>query len=311
MNKISSSPKLSICVCTFNRERFLRLCLESIIEQIEGNQNVELIVINNNSTDGTKEYLKKLSLEKPYIRCFDEVKQGLSHAKNKARKEFFGEWLAFIDDDAILSKSWLKIALNYISMKGFDIIGGPYDPWYLDGKVDWYQDVYGSNRKWLPYREDTKLERKSVSGGNMIISRRVLTSIDFDVSKGMVNNVMSYGEETLFQEQARKKGYKIIFVPSLMILHYVPLQKQTKEYFFERARVQGIERMSNKNINANIFVSIGVIIKLCIILLRTIAKNIYMILLGKRKFYNLYLEMNTDFLYYKNFFLASISHEKK
>ncbi|MFM4956264.1 glycosyltransferase family 2 protein [Aeromonas veronii] len=308
---MESNIKLSICICTFNREPFLRSCLESLISLINGQDDIELIVIDNNSVDGTMNYITSLSTKYDFLRYFKETKQGLSHARNRAKVEFLGEWLAFVDDDAVVSDNWLTVVLKYIAQSQYDILGGIYEPWYRDGKVDWYKDIYGSNKAWLTFNNPTELKDKCVSGGNMILSREVLKKINFDTDKGMIAYKRSYGEETFFQNEARKLGFKILFIPDLIIYHYVPLSKQNKMYFFERARIQGEERINNKGISKSRWLPLAIIMKLVVSITFTLIKNLYGMVKGCSKPYNLYIEVYEKFIYYK-FFLKSVTvNEKK
>ena len=85
---------LSIIICTYNRVNFLKLCVDSILDQIQGNENIELIVIDNNSNDNTPEFLQKY-ITKQLI-YFLEKKQGLSYARNKGIQVAKGKNLAFL-----------------------------------------------------------------------------------------------------------------------------------------------------------------------------------------------------------------------
>ena len=59
---------LSIIICTYNRVKFLELCVNSILNQIK-EKNIELIIIDNNSNDNTKQYIKdhKSNIIKYYL----------------------------------------------------------------------------------------------------------------------------------------------------------------------------------------------------------------------------------------------------
>ena len=71
---------VSSIICTYNRLDFLKKCIDSILKQISTNNDVEIVVIDNNCNDRTKEYIN--SLNSTYINYFLETKQGLSHARN-------------------------------------------------------------------------------------------------------------------------------------------------------------------------------------------------------------------------------------
>lgn len=302
--------KLSICICTYNRLEFLNTCVDSVLKQINGLEEVELIIINNNSTDETESYCQNLALDNKNIRCFLEKNQGLSHARNRAKKEYHGEWLAFLDDDAYASSDWVNNILNVIENNNFDIFGGPYDPWYKDGKESWYKDIYGSNRMWLPFNKTTRLLDKSVSGGNMIINRNVLEKLSFDIDKGMNGYNRSYGEETYFQSKAKDLGFKVYFVPDILIFHFVPKSKQCIEYFIERATIQGNERVNNKDIDASYFMLFKIVLKSTYSILSKNFSNLLKFIKGEVGTYNMYIDNLVLITYYKNFFSSVINKLK-
>ena len=72
---------LSIIICTFNRANFLKSCINSIIDQIHEHKNIEILIIDNNSKDNTKELVKNYNSNN--IVYYLETQQGLSFARNK------------------------------------------------------------------------------------------------------------------------------------------------------------------------------------------------------------------------------------
>ena len=110
---------LSILICTYNREHFLKQCLDSIIEQTEqtNEKEIEVIIIDNNSSDNTKSLVESYN-SSTKISYYLENKQGLSHARNAGVQIAKGNYIAFVDDDAIIIKEWL----NFL---GFSIFSLP------------------------------------------------------------------------------------------------------------------------------------------------------------------------------------------
>lgn len=230
--------KLSIIVCTYNRSDFIGDCLNSIIEQVGSKGDIEVLVVDNASTDSTEDIVK--SFGDNGVSYFYEENQGLSYARNRGYSEASGEWVAYVDDDAILRPGWLDSVLFSISYYGFDIFGGPYYSWYRDGKKSWFPDIYGSNTKWLNYSVPQTIE-KEVSGGNAVYKKELLDkSPGFPVDVGMAGSKMAYGEETYLIRWMRKElNVKVGFVPSMAIDHYVPLHKQELSWYVKRAYSEG------------------------------------------------------------------------
>ncbi|MCA0935174.1 glycosyltransferase family 2 protein [Vibrio alginolyticus] len=99
--------KVTVCLCTYNRGYLVRDAINRVFEQ--DFQGFELIVVNDGSTDDTKELLESIESHYNNLKVINnQTNQGLSFSRNVAIKQASGEWFTFIDDD----DGW---ALNYIS----------------------------------------------------------------------------------------------------------------------------------------------------------------------------------------------------
>lgn len=229
---------ISIVVCTYNRSEFLKKCLDTIINETSGYSNIEVIVVDNASKDNTKELVAKYAAVG--VNYIYESNQGLSFARNIAFKKAKGCWVAYVDDDAILRSGWLVSILYTIENFDFDCFGGPYYPWYKDGKKNWFPDIYGSNVRWLDYHYTQQISG-AFSGGNAIYKRELLlNSPGFPTNVGMAGGKQAYGEETYLIKWLRNNvGAKVGFVPMMIIDHFVPLHKQCLSWFIRRAFTEG------------------------------------------------------------------------
>lgn len=214
--------KLSIVICTYNRAFYLQKCLNSIITQIASDS--EIIVVDNNSTDNTREIVHSLQSTEATIRYIPEVKAGLSHARNKGLAEANGEWVCFIDDDVIIMKEYVNRALFLIKSRHYDFFGGKVIPLYLTKKPNWIPDTL--NRFELNFHELTELKEGYVIGANMIMRKHIVTDLGgFSAQLGMQEGKIRYAEEDQIQELLRSEGYKIAYDPFLVVEHIVTHEK--------------------------------------------------------------------------------------
>jgi glycosyltransferase involved in cell wall biosynthesis len=93
--------KLSIAICTL-----LERTLDSIVRATQPTAGWELIVVNNNCTDGTEAMLERFAARLPLKRVF-EAAPGLSNARNAAIKVASGDYLIWTDDDVLVGTDWL------------------------------------------------------------------------------------------------------------------------------------------------------------------------------------------------------------
>ena len=95
--------QLSIIICSYNRASYIREALSALYNQTAPLEQFEVFVVDNNSTDETPEVFKAWRAKHPngQFNYITETSQGASYARNTGAKLAKGEWLCFIDDDAI------------------------------------------------------------------------------------------------------------------------------------------------------------------------------------------------------------------
>lgn len=96
----------------YNAELYIEKAIESVLKQSFG--MLELIIIDNNSRDSTKEIIKKYEDRDPRVRYVLETKQGISYALNRGLKHAKFEWIARLDADDIAHLDWLKECREFI-----------------------------------------------------------------------------------------------------------------------------------------------------------------------------------------------------
>jgi O-antigen/teichoic acid export membrane protein/GT2 family glycosyltransferase len=102
--KAAPAPRVSIVIPTYNMAKYLPLALESALGQ--GYPDLEIIVIDDGSTDNTAEVLRPYL---PHVRCFRQENQGLPAARNHGLELAQGEYVRFLDaDDALCAESLLQ-----------------------------------------------------------------------------------------------------------------------------------------------------------------------------------------------------------
>lgn len=105
---------VSLMMITFNRLNLTKRTIESIYKTV--NVPFNFIIVDNNSTDGTVDYLKSLSSEKDNIKLILNSKNlGIAKGRNQALKlanDLKSEWFATVDNDVLLPSNWLNECIN-------------------------------------------------------------------------------------------------------------------------------------------------------------------------------------------------------
>jgi len=107
-------PKISVIVPVYNTEKYVKKCLESIINQTM--QDFEIIVVDDGSTDNSAEVINKLirKNENIIIKYYRKENGGLSDARNYGVKYAEGKYISFIDSDDYIDKNLFKNLEKYI-----------------------------------------------------------------------------------------------------------------------------------------------------------------------------------------------------
>lgn len=119
-------PILSVIVPIYNTGKYLRDALQSVIQQ--DIQDMEIICVNDGSTDDSLSILEDMAREDSRIKIYSQENQGQSVARNTAMAHATGTYIYFMDSDDLLKPGCFKTCLNYIEKHGFDFV-------FFDGEV--------------------------------------------------------------------------------------------------------------------------------------------------------------------------------
>jgi glycosyltransferase involved in cell wall biosynthesis len=114
-------PKVSVIVPVYNAEETIAECVNSLLGLNYSKENLELICINNASTDRTQDILDR---HKKEIKTFHERKRGPAAARNRGLLNARGDVVAFVDADCVVDKNWLKNIVLPLQDVGVGIVGG-------------------------------------------------------------------------------------------------------------------------------------------------------------------------------------------
>jgi len=131
---------VSVIIPCYNVEDYIEECVHSVINQ--SYKNIEIICIDDNSTDETYNRLVKLKQEYPQILIDTEIKKGANAARNKGLSIAKGEWIQFLDADDLLLQDKIYQQINLIksNKEEYDFIAGAY----IKMKLDKSEKVYNN-----------------------------------------------------------------------------------------------------------------------------------------------------------------------
>ena len=249
---------VSVVICSYNRAAYIGGALDSLYQQTATHANFEVIVVDNNSTDGTDQVFEKWRAAHPDGRFYytTETQQGASFARNKGAQLAKGVWLCFMDDDAIATPDYIQNIISHTqthpNVLGF---GGKIIPKYIPAEPKWmsyYVSSLVGNFDYAPTAcafENGKYPLES----NMIMKKSAFDLVGGfnEAIPGVVGTLRIGGEGKELFYKIIALGEKIYYDPSLLVYHVVEVEKLTPAYMYrvasgigrgERARTKAISQ---------------------------------------------------------------------
>lgn len=224
---------LSIIICTRNRANEVANCLAPVAEQARAFEDVEVIIVDNGSTDDTRVVVEESIRELAYpFRYVYEPIAGLCQARNRGRAKAHGSVLAYIDDDEILGDGWVARVREHFHQQRSDCLGGKIGsklegtfPFPVDDTMKWYfcETALGDQPRALNAPQHP-------NGGNMAFTTDV-----FDSVGGFDTNLKLYGDETDFFRRAYENQFSIYYDPNVEVLQVIPPIRLTIDEISKKA----------------------------------------------------------------------------
>lgn len=240
------APGVSVLICTYNRMGFLKKLTDSIKPQLPVAYPLEIVVVDNNSTDGTADFAKRLAAETPAFRYLFEPRQGLSHARNAGAAAARHDFLLYLDDDALLPPHYLPTLGRLLARHDPDFLGGPLYPLYLAPKPAWFPESLEVRKKTERSGFDQDV---TLTGANYGVKKSVLAKVGgFDPRYGMTGRKVGMLEERLVIETYRRitppEDQKIFYSLETFILNSTPRRRLRVRFQLERIFVGNAQYVS-------------------------------------------------------------------
>lgn len=234
-----NTPKVTVVVCTNDRDSLLEKALASLSVQTVDKNDYEVIVVDNCPSLVTKNIVNKFEkdIDTKYLK---ENRTGLSRAKNMGWKEAGSKYVAFLDDDALAGRKWLEEIIDFAEKHPeVACYGGPYFGYTIQPKPSWFPPEYGSFTLGTKERE-IKPPKESLSGSNTIYKRQILQKFGgFKNDLGMKGTKLSYGEDTRLIFDIANRGYSIYYSPKIKIKHLISEKKLSLRWLLKDRFIRG------------------------------------------------------------------------
>ncbi|MBM3248186.1 MAG: glycosyltransferase [Candidatus Omnitrophica bacterium] len=201
--------KVSIIVPAYNAAQKIAFCLDSLFNLDFPAEEREIIVVDNNSTDETKEIVS------PYpVKYVFESKRTRGAARNKGISVAKGKYIAFTDSDCIVDKNWLKILFEAVeSDDNIAACGGKIVAHKTDNIFERFAEERDMLSQKLAMDSDVNQEIPRVVTANAIFRKDVLEEI------GLFDEDLITSEDTELGWRLSFGGYQMKYIPESLVYH--------------------------------------------------------------------------------------------
>lgn len=229
------SPLISVVVPCFNEYHYIAVCLDSILSNDFDHDQLEILIIDGQSNDGTLDIIKEYQKKCPFIKLMDNPRRTPQFAFNLGIKSAAGKYIVRLDAHSALSPSFFKEAIGYLETSNADCVGGaletrPQNKTVVGNSIAFVMEhLFGVGPGFRTFRNkhEQPFEIHTVAFG--CYRRSVYERI------GYYNERLSYSEDIEFHSRMEKAGMKTIFNPKL------------RTYYFSRSTFYSFIKHSYRN----------------------------------------------------------------
>lgn len=236
--------KISVIVAVFNGARYIEKCVNSLLNQTLN--EIEIIIVNDGSTDKTEEILGELSQKYSNIIVVNQANLGVSAARNKGLQEVNGEYVGFIDADDYCEKNMFEDMYNTAKATESDVV--------VSGII---VDFYESKKVNIINVERTKCSNDNEEIKRLIIELEKLNMFNFvwnklykkDIVKDIAfNESFTTGEDLIFNCEVFKDIKKMVII-NKAYYHYMRGNETTIVTSYKPNLHDMIKKLNDERIN--------------------------------------------------------------
>ena len=237
---------ITAAICTYNRYDLLPKAIDSVLEQTLTN-DYRVMVVDNSPANPRGKELEAEFQSSPKLTYRIEPTPGISNARNVAARECGTELIAYLDDDAIASETWLSEVCAAFDLFGDKaaVVGGRIDPIWSAPRPHWLPDEMLGLLTVLDWGGQCRPlgPKEWVAGAN--ISFRVTPLLEiggFQTNLGRLGagHVLLSSEETQVVEALTGRGHDVIWAPHAKVSHLVDKRRLERKWLRSRTAWQAV-----------------------------------------------------------------------
>ena len=293
--------EISAVICTHNREKYIEKSLSSLVRQNLDKDKFEIIVVDNASTDKTRDIVNNYVVEQSNIKYIYEPLLGHSQSRNTGWQNSKGKYVAYLDDDALADVDWLKNILTVFEnvKPAPGIVGGKIDPIWESEPPVWLSEKMRRILTILDWSDEPVVLNNThmwLAGANIAYNKSLFEKYGgFDINLGRKGQNLLSCDETLLNNIIQDAGNNIYYDPGISVQHHIPPERLLKSWHIKRQYWNGVSVAYIDNYYSRNSISNKI---------HSILKNLYIpikngikIISGTKKCNDRLLEIICDFAY--------------
>jgi glucosyl-dolichyl phosphate glucuronosyltransferase len=248
---------VTVCICTHDRPGYVRDCLDGLRRQTVGCDQFDVLVIDSASTDDLAARLATLVGRLRNARLLRVTEPGVSVARNVGASEAMGDYIAYIDDDAIPAPDWIERIIAALAEADHPpaLIGGRILPLWEAPLPHWWP---GSLRGSLSIIEaEGRGEYRTAAlppgiepyGANMVVRAQSLRAIGgFGRSSGRVGTALLSDEEVQLAWRLQDSGQSVRYDSRIVARHQIQAARLTPAWLLSRLYWQGVSTVRTRRL---------------------------------------------------------------
>lgn len=193
--------KISIIVPVYNSEKYLEKCISSLIYQTY--KNLEIILVNDGSTDKSKDVINKFFKKDSRIKVINKKNSGVSDTRNIGINASSGDYLLFVDSDDYIDPEYVEKSVQYIELNNLDYLKCSYIELVgsIENRISYYNSRIFTKEEII---HEISISDNFSSIGGVFVNKNIIINNNI-----VFNNKYKHGEDLLFNYNCIIKSNKV------------------------------------------------------------------------------------------------------
>jgi glucosyl-dolichyl phosphate glucuronosyltransferase len=245
---------ITVCICTRNRAAYVQDCLSGLQRQTAGG-GFDILVVDSASDTDNAAQLSRITAAIPYARLLRLEQPGISVARNAGAKAARGEYIAYIDDDAVPAANWVERILAAVTETDPPpaLIGGRILPRWEAPLPAWWPTSLRGTLSIIEYDGQGEYRSSAVPPGlepyaaNMVVHVATLLALGgFEQHSGRDGKVLLSDEEVLLAWRLQAAGFSARYDSRIVVEHQIQAGRLTPSWLLSRLYWQGVSTVRTR-----------------------------------------------------------------